>query len=211
MPYRRGLALSIVFLFCLFATAKDKKKVPLPIDVLSAHTAWVIVDPQAGFDVHDPLANRHALDAVNAALSRWGRITPVTDPSQADLMIVIRKGTGKLVDETVGGTPMNAPPVVIGQRTPDGGFNASGRAGTSTGRQSDPHPQMEVTDPDDTFAVYRGNPAYNQDPAEKRPLDFPPVWRYTAKNALQGPSVPAVDQFRKAIAESEKLIAESKK
>lgn len=211
MAYRRGLALSIVFLFCLFAAAKDKKKVPLPIDVLSAHTAWMIVDPKAGVEISDPLANRDALDAVNAALARWGRITPGTDPAQADLIIVIRKGTGKLVDETIGGTPMNAPPVVIGQRTPDGGFNASSRAGTPIERQSDPHPHMEVTDPDDTFAVYRGNPAYNPDPSEKRPLEFPPVWRYTAKNALQVPGVPAVDQFRRAIAESERLIAESKK
>lgn len=207
MPYRRSLALSIVLLFSLFATAKDKKKVPLPLDVLRAHTAWVIVDPQAGVDVHDPLANRHALDAVNAALARWGRITPVTDPSQADLIIVIRKGTGKMTDETIGGTPMNAPPVVIGQRTPDGGFNASGRAGTPIERQDHPHPQMEVTDPDDTFAVYRGSPGYNQDPSQDKPLDFPPVWRYTAKNALESPSVPAVDQFRKAIIESEKAMA----
>ena len=211
MAYRRGLALSVVFLICLFASAKDKKKVPLPVDVLSAHTAWVIVDPHAGVDVGDPLGNRHALDAVNAALGRWGRITPVTDPAQADLIIVIRKGTGKMVDETVGGTPMNAPPVVIGQRTPDGGFNGTGRVGPPYQRQSDPHPQMEVTDPDDTFAVYRGNPVYNQDPTKDDPLGYPPVWRYTAKHALQAPGVPAVDQFRKAIAESEKLIAERQK
>lgn len=211
MRYRRGLTLSVLFLLCLFATAKDKKKVPLPIDVLSAHTAWVMVDPQAGVDVSDPLANRHALDAVNAALAKWGRITPVTDPSQADLIIVIRKGTGRLVDETIGGTPMNAPPSVIGQRTPDGGFNASGQTGPPMERQNNPHPQMEVTDPADTFAVYRGNPAYNNDPTVDNPLDSAPVWRYTAKNGLQSPSVPAVDQFRRAILESERLIAESKK
>jgi len=206
MPYRRSLTLSVLLLSCLFATAKDKKKVGLPMDILQAHTAWVIVDPQAGVDVHDPLANRHALDAVNAALARWGRLTPVTDPSQADLIIVIRRGTGKVADETIGGTPMNAPPVVIGQRTPDGGFNASGRTGPPIERQNDPHPQMEVTDPDDTFAVYRGHPTYNQDPTKDNPLEYPPVWRYTAKNALESPSVPAVDRFRKAIAESEAAL-----
>ncbi len=34
-----------------------------------------------------------------------------------------------------------------------------------------------------------------------------PVWRYTAKNALQSPSVPAVDEFKKAITEAEKQQA----
>jgi hypothetical protein len=35
------------------------------------------------------------------------------------------------------------------------------------------------------------------------PLDAPPVWRYTAKDALKAPRVDAVEQFRKAIDESE--------
>ena len=38
----------------------------------------------------------------------------------------------------------------------------------------------------------------------KDPLDAPPIWRYSAKNALNGPQVAAVEQFRKAIEESEK-------
>jgi hypothetical protein len=33
------------------------------------------------------------------------------------------------------------------------------------------------------------------------------VWRYIAKDALRGPNVPAVDQFRKAIDDSEKAAA----
>jgi hypothetical protein len=32
------------------SAAKDKKKAPLPEDVLKAHTVWVIVDPTAGVD-----------------------------------------------------------------------------------------------------------------------------------------------------------------
>lgn len=210
MPFRRSITLSILFLVCPFAIAKDRHKAPLPVDVLSAHTAWVIVDPKAGVDAHDPLGNRHALDAVNAALAKWGRITPVADASQADLIIVIRKGTGNRATETIGGTSINAPPVAIGQST-DGGFVASGRQGPPRETRNNPHPQMEVTDPDDTFAVYRGKPAHDHSPAVGDPLDVPPVWRYVAKEALQWPSVPAVDQFRKAIAESEKLIAEGKK
>ncbi len=34
-----------------------------------------------------------------------------------------------------------------------------------------------------------------------------PVWRYTAKDALESPGVPAVEVFRKLIADSEKQLA----
>src|SRR5215475_3426588 len=127
MHWRRNLVLSVLFICCLFAVAK-KKKSPLPVDILQAHTAWVIVDPHAGVDVTDPNANRQARADVERALAKWGRLMPVTDPSQADLIIMIRKSNGKLAQETIGNTPINAPPPVIAQRT-DGGINASARTG----------------------------------------------------------------------------------
>ena len=37
------------------------------------------------------------------------------------------------------------------------------------------------------------------------PLDSPAVWRYIAKDCLRAPTVSAVEAFRKAIAEAEKL------
>ena len=202
MPHRRTLVCSVLFLSCLAAVAIDKKKVPLPIDILQAHSAWVIIDPQAGVDVTDPNANRQARADVESALAKWGRIMPVTDPSQADLIIVIRKGNGKLVQPTIGGAPGNAAPPVIAQRT-DSGINASGRTGPPL-QQSEPHPQMEVGSTQDMFVVYRGDP--NHDTLTD-PLESPPAWRYTAKDALASPGVPAVDQFRKVIAESEKALA----
>jgi hypothetical protein len=38
MSYRRSLVCSVLFLSCLVAVAKDKKKAPLPFDVLQAHS-----------------------------------------------------------------------------------------------------------------------------------------------------------------------------
>ncbi|HYK37319.1 hypothetical protein [Alloacidobacterium sp.] len=204
MPYRRSLTLSVLFLSCLSAVAKDKKKVALPIDILQAHTAWVIIDPHAGMDVTDPNANRQARADVEAALAKWGRINPVTDPAMADLIIVVRKGSGKLVQPTIGNAPGNAPPPVIAQRT-DSGINIAARQGPPP-EASDPHPQMEVGSTQDTFVVYRGNLA-SSNTGILNPLDSPPAWRYTAKNALASPGVPAVDAFRKAIADSEKALA----
>ena len=205
MLNRRSLVLSVLFLSCLVATAKDKRKAILPVDVLQAHTVWVIVDPQAGVDVTDPNANRIARADVENALAKWGRLSPVTDPSQADLIITVRKGNDKLVQPTIGGTPINAPPPVIAQRT-DTGITASGRAGPPL-ETSDPHPQMEVGSTQDMFVVYRGNPALSNATQTDNPLDSPPVWRYTRKDALESPSVPAVDAFRKAINDSEKALA----
>lgn len=209
MLHRRNLVLPLLLLSCLFASGKDKKKVPLPADVLKAHTAWVIVDPSAGVDVTDPNTNRIARADVENALAKWGRLTPVASAFQADLIITVRKGNGKSAQPTIGSAPPNSPPPVIAQRT-DSGITAAGRAGATgmpgdpTGIASEPHPQVEVGPTQDMFTVYRGDP--NQDNSWS-PLDSPPVWRYTAKDALESPSVPAVDAFRKAITESEKQLA----
>ena len=59
-----------------------------------------------------------------------------------------------------------------------------------------PHIGNEIGRANDTFEVYRGGIAY--------PLHSSPLWQYTAKDALKAPSVPAVEQFRKAIAATEK-------
>jgi hypothetical protein len=133
----RWLAASVLLVSCVATFAKDKKKkTPLPADILKAQTAWVIVDPEAGVDPEDPNGNQHAREAVENALAKWGRLNPVAGPTQADLIIVIRKGTGQLVSPTIGGTPMNTPPTMIGQRTDDG-MNGSVRTGPM-GRTSDP-------------------------------------------------------------------------
>jgi hypothetical protein len=39
------------------------------------------------------------------------------------------------------------------------------------------------------------------------PLDTPAVWRYSGKEALASPSVPAVEAFHKLVVESEKQLA----
>ena len=201
MTYR-SLFCGVLFLSCLVAAAKDKKKALLPVDILKAHTAWVVVDPQADLDIKDPNANNVARADVESALAKWGRLSPVTDPALADLIIVVRKGTGKVVQETSPGGPLNNPPPVIGHRT-DSGISVAGRAGPPPLESPDPHPRTEVGSAQDMFSVYRGG-RYNEDLGSL--LDSPAAWRYSAKDALAHPGVHAVDEFRKAIAESEKQL-----
>jgi hypothetical protein len=62
---------------------------------------------------------------------------------------------------------------------------------------------MEAGSPQDMFVVYRGS----KDDPYWSPRDTPPVWRYSGKDALSSPSVPAVEVFRKLIADSEKELA----
>ncbi len=214
MLCRRLLALSVLFLSCLVGTAKDKKKPSLPADVLQAHTVLVVIDPDAGMDVQNPNANRIAQQDVENALMKWDRFSVVTDASDADLIITVRKGSGKIAQQTIGGIPNNnRPGGASGPITGPGGRiggsrqGAPGDIGDPSDPQSDPQsspsspqPQMEVGRSQDTFVVYRGN-------SKDDPLDTPPVWRHTAKDALQSPGVPAVDMFRKLVEDTEKQLA----
>jgi hypothetical protein len=64
-----------------------------------------------------------------------------------------------------------------------------------------PHPQAEIgsATAEDSFFVYMGK---IQDP-----LNSPPVWRLTEKNALKPHGVPAVDAFRKAVDDAEQAAS----
>lgn len=218
MRYRGGFVVSAMLVCCLLANGKDKKKALLPADVLRAQTVAVMVDPDAGVDMQDPDANRIASENVEQALENWGWLNPVPPGTKADLIIVVRKGNGNAVQPTIGGTRPNGFPPMGGQ-SPGGPTQIGGPLGNgpmrdpsdpqsggantqypSNGRPMSPgpHPQMDVGSTNDVFTVYRSGPDA---------LDAPPVWRYTAKGALDAPDVPAVKAFRKLVAESEKQLA----
>lgn len=199
MRLRYVVPLALILLGTL-ASAKDKKKVILPADVLQARAVLVVVDPDAGLRVEDPNANQAAKADVEKALQKWGRFNLVLDATNADLIITVRKGSGKMVQPTIGGVPINDRPVV---QPTDSGGRVGGRVGVSPvpGDPTNPdprgpQPQLEVGPTDDMFVVYRGG--------EENPLDAPAVWRFSAKNALHSPDVPAVSEFHKAIDEAEK-------
>src|ERR1700739_4669550 len=107
MVGRKGLTVSVLLLWCRAGTAKDKKKTLLPADVLQARTVLVIIDPDVGIAAEHPNANRIARDDVEKALMQWGRYSLVMEPSSADLIITVRKGSGKMVQPTIGGVPQN--------------------------------------------------------------------------------------------------------
>ena len=181
---------SLVLLAALLivpATAKDKKKVTLPEYVLRASTVRVVVNPDAGEPLDNPMANSTARENVERALMNWGRFQLAPDGGESDLLIAVRTGSGKMMRPTIKGGPIDNRPGEA-QTTDD-----SIRIG---GHQGSPRMGNEVGPSEDMFEVYRGGIV--------DPLDAPAVWRYTAKDCLRAPQVSAVEEFRKAIAEAEK-------
>jgi hypothetical protein len=206
MTKRLRMLLSVTLLLTCVAAAKiaapkDKKKDVLPASVLRARTVLVLIDPETGVSMTDPGGNNTARDEVEKALLKWGRFSLVLDGESSDLVIVVRKGHGKHVEPTIGGVPNgNDRPVVL--QPTDNGVHIGVQQGHPTDAtprtQTDttPHTQVEMGPAEDLFAVYEGG--------KESVLDYPPVWRYIKKDALHSPDVPAVEEFRKAIAETEK-------
>jgi len=203
---------SLVLLTALLvvpANAKDKKKSTLPEEVLRATTALVVIRPDAGEPLDRPMANATARDSVEKALMQWGRFRLVMAGEEADLVIAVRTGSGKMMQPTIKGGPIDQRPGTA--QSTDGGIRIGGQQGQPP-PLSDPAagpplngPRMsnEVGASEDTFEVYRGHGQY--------PLDSPAVWRYIAKDSLREPSVTAVEEFRKAIAKAEQPPSQSKK
>lgn len=205
------------------ANAKDKNKTTLPAYVLSAQTVLVIVDPDSGEPVDQPYANRNARANVEKALVEWGRFRLVNDGEKSDLIITVRRGTGKTIQPTMKGGGIDQRPGVSedpdgtihigahgGQQPTDPGVSPSGipapgmppqgapPQGTPPGMppaEGGPRVSNEVGPSEDRFEVFRGDVG--------DALDSPPAWRYIAKDCLGEPKVEAVEKFRKAIADAE--------
>lgn len=204
MP-KRVSTLLVVSLLATFGLAKDKTKT-LPAYVLRAHTVAVMIDPNAGISIEDPRANQVAQKDVETALLNWGRFDPILSTQAADLIIVVRKGNGRQVNETIPDARQNNRPGAINPT--DNGVSIGGQHGPQPSVSDEPGlgprqgtPQMEVGEADDSFAVYDGG--------VEHPLDSPPAWRYVAKDGLLPHSVPAVAAFRKAVADAEKAAAKN--
>jgi hypothetical protein len=198
---RRSIFFLVLLLLAPLATAKNKKKQVLPDYVLKAQTVLVVIHPDAGEPLTDPTANRTAQDNVEKAMMKWGRFNLVMDAQTADLVVVVRKGHAG--GPVVSNSPADNRPVIY--QPSDGDIRVAGQRGrppdlTNPGlggsKDRGPHISNEIGPSEDAFEVYRGR--------VEDPLDASPVWRYMAKDVLNGPQVTAVEEFRKTINESEK-------
>jgi hypothetical protein len=195
------IALSLVV---TFGFAKDKTKSALPPYVLNARTVAVIIDRTANMSIDDPQANQIAQRDVEAALLKWGRLEPVSDTKAADLIVVVRRGNERLMDETVPDPRQNS-----------GGINPIDHGG-SIGPQRSSQPNLptqpglgpnqqtsrspaDIRDTEDSFTVFKGG---------EDPLYATPVWKYVGRDGLNPQTVPAVAAFKKALAAADKAAAQ---
>lgn len=196
-----SIVASALLLAATPALAKKKEKPVLPEVVLRAQTVFVAILPAAE-PLADPMANRKAQEDVEKALMKWARFRLVLEAYSADLVIAVRKGTGKAANPTISGGPTDSRPgtiettdnqirIGVQQGRPPGGSQTSDPA-SPDGRA---HTGIEVGTPDDTLKVYLGGEAYSSGSSS--------IWTYSAKNGLRPPDVTAVAEFRKVIDEAE--------
>jgi hypothetical protein len=218
MTLRLRTLLLLIFLSSALSISYAKKA-KVPDYVLQAHTVCVLIDPDAGTSLTDPLANKTAQDEVEKALMRWGRFSPVQDPGQADLIIVIRHGTGKIAERTIGNMPTNDRPATVQQAGNQ--IRIGGQQGRSPNapqqtqpQDTQPEQQTEIAPPrQDELIVYRGysGSAPLGSGAREDLHTQPMAWRIDQKDALKAPEVRAVAEFRKAIEDTEKEQKQQKK
>jgi hypothetical protein len=196
MLRRVSTLLALTFLVTL-GFAKDKTKNTLPPYVLQAKTVAIIIDPNAGMSVDDPQANVRAQKDVEAALLKWGRFDLVSETKSADLIVVVRKGNGRPMDDAMADARQN---------NGGDGINSTGRGGSMGPPRgslppspADTQSQARIGLAEDFFAVFKGG---------QNPLDANPAWKYMGTDGLSPQTVPAVAAFKKAVAAAEKAGAE---
>jgi hypothetical protein len=199
MLTRSNLICLVLLAIVPLAAAKNKQV--LPNYVLQAQTVAVVIMPDAGESVTDPAANRTAELNVEKALLKWGRYRVIPDALTADLIVGVRKGHAG--GPAVSSAPIDTRPVIL-QPSP-GTIYVGGQEGAPPDLTQHPRPgpeppkatiSHEAGAAEDTFELFLGGVEY--------PLDTAPIWRYMAKNAFEAPEVRAVEQFRKAVADSER-------
>jgi len=186
----RGVALAAATVTLLVASVsaspKNKKTVLLPDFVWQAKSVAVVILPGSPEPADDPLANHKAQENVERAFLKWGRFRVEQEPSVADLVIGVKKGTGKVANPTIGHGPMDSPPGTVEATDDTIRVGVKGRGTDDT----KPAPGVEVGAADDTIEVFQSG-------------SNAPVWRYIAKDSLKAPGVIAVGKFREAVEEAE--------
>ena len=145
--------------------------------------------------------NEMAQKDVEAAFLKWGRFEPVSDPKTADLIVMVRKGNGRLMDEALPDIRQNSginPNNREGAMGPPRGSqpDLSADPGRGSSRQ---YPQAGIGNAEDLFSVFKGG---------QNTLYATPVWTYAGRDGLSPQTVPAVTAFKKAVAVADKAEAE---
>jgi hypothetical protein len=195
---RRALLLLIIFSVALNSFGQKKKKDAkreLPDHVLAAQFIYVTGWHGDDHDWRTPPEERSAIVRVQKAIQTWGRYRLVYYPDQADLMMVVKPGHFGAVQ---GG-------VHVGLGGPE---YPTPRVGGGAGGTADANPTGmgvggEGGSPDD-YLMIALRPSY-------QPVESSYIWKASAKNGLEGEKIRLLEDFKRAVDESEKARAAAKK
>ena len=177
------------------ALAKDKKKTDLPAVFNNAR--YVYVEAEDG-DIMNPRLfpeDREAIADVQDELKDWNRYAVALNQSDAELVMVVRRG--RLValqghggvgigsrPELGGSYPGNGPGNSPGNRNPAGSDNRGGDVSTEIGGRAEAGP------PDDTLRIYSVNPGGRRGAL---------LWSRELKDGLEAPQVLLIKQLKQEV------------
>jgi len=169
----------------------------------------VLILPGTRESIADPVGNRKAREDVEKAFMKWGRYQLTQEAFTAELVIGVRKGSGTVASPTVGGsipdtragtieTTDNAIRIGVQQgHAPDETQSGDAGAAGTNGRG------LQGGGAEDVIEVFIGGDGYKADSA--------PIWVCRKVDGLKPPTMSAIEQFRKAVEETEKAIAQKQK
>jgi hypothetical protein len=169
--------------------AQHKKKPAISAIFQNAH--YVYVQAQDG-DITNPRLfpeDRQAISDVEDGLRAWHRYALAINPSQADLIIIVRKGRLAALQGhgTISEGPRSMPPMA------PGGQNSSQNPGQNPSQSQDADQigaRAEVGPDSDLLRVYATN-------GEGKRTG--PLWTGEQVDGLGGPDVPLLQQLRSAV------------
>ena len=175
---------------------------PLPKFVV--HAKYVLVTTQNGYEPSDPRIlpdDRQAMMTVREAIQKWGVYDLAYQPKDADLVILVRKGR---YAETMPAVKVHTGSYPDGNPHTNPTFDASGHANvnratnptTNSNTGVNPDVQADIGDPRDMLVLYDKH--YGTGSST-------PLWRAFAKDGLDAPDVPLLQQLRAAVEQTAKL------
>jgi len=188
MKLVKPVALALL-MWAPLAPAKDKKKKDVP--ALFNNARYVYVRAEDG-DILNPRLfpeDRDAIANVEDELQDWKRYAVVLHQSEAELVMVVRKG--RLASAQVGGgVGVGRSPDVIGGTYPGSRNPADPNSRGGGGVSTEIGARTEVGPPDDLLRVYSVNPDGSRGAL---------LWTGSMQDGLDAPQLPLVQQLKQAV------------
>jgi hypothetical protein len=175
---KRGLIWVVVTSIILGIVAEAKPKKPTVPEIFKNAT-YVYVEAYNG-DEWDPDLfpdDREAIYSVEDALHKWNRYHLTKERSQAEFVLVVRKG--RIAKATI--------PVFVGSSTKPPSPSTGGAHSSGVGAES------EVGSPDDTLSVFLVSPSGSR---------TGPIWSYNLKDGLNEPGLPLFNRLKQEVEEA---------